>query len=782
MKKHNRKSAILAQSRQGKQVNRFKHDSSNKEHSSLINQKDSHGKKTICLNMIVKNESHIIEETLNSIYKFIDYYVINDTGSTDDTIDKIKTFFDGKNIKGEIIEHEFRSCKCHSGKYKKWNWFHFGWNRTFAIQQCLGKSDYILIIDADDIIIGDFAFPTIMDKDSYSLKLSQNDNTFVYTRLQIIKNDKKFQWHYVGGIHEYLTCGAKNIAPSNATLEGNYYMQSRRLGDRSKDDEKYKKDALIFEDLLKDEPTNRRNMFYCAQSHFDAKDFESAIKWYTLRSKKGGFMEEAFYSLYRIGLCKIILNHSKEDVINAFLHSHRYYPKRVEPLFEIIAYLRKRDDFAEGYNYANQALKIPYPSGDVLFIHKDIYDYKLFDEVALCAFYSNKVEVAHSLWEKVLLEKKYPESEQERLESNYNAAKKYLEKGDEKPILCFYVGYTDTFDPKKNNLKGCDKAVKKLAELLKQTYKVYIFGTNIIANVHNEVHYENAQNLQNFSSGNNVHVMIICRYIHYFLHYRIQSYKTYLWIYDQIIQPVWNEKELPCCGKFLLHNVMHNLDGIITLSEWHKSIVTKILNIDSNRVCVIEDAIDLKDYCDNNTNIIFKQQKIKNRFIYNSASSKGLKKLVEHFVQIKKQLPDAELYAYDDNQKEAKEAKDFVKTQNAEGIVFKDCITNKDFASADFWYYPTNYSDPYCTDALEAQLFGCMCITTKMASLLNIVEDRGVLLDNIHLDSYLTEALKHVTTLSRDDELKQSFVKKAKEWALTQTWQNVYEKWKKLLN
>ena len=45
-------------------------------------------KKTLCLNMIVKNESHIIEETLNQLLNTIriDYWVISDTGSDDNTI------------------------------------------------------------------------------------------------------------------------------------------------------------------------------------------------------------------------------------------------------------------------------------------------------------------------------------------------------------------------------------------------------------------------------------------------------------------------------------------------------------------------------------------------------------------------------------------------------------------------------------------------------------------------------------------------------------------------
>ena len=44
---------------------------------------------TLCLCMIVKNESHIILETLSSVRKYIDYWVICDTGSTDNTVDPV---------------------------------------------------------------------------------------------------------------------------------------------------------------------------------------------------------------------------------------------------------------------------------------------------------------------------------------------------------------------------------------------------------------------------------------------------------------------------------------------------------------------------------------------------------------------------------------------------------------------------------------------------------------------------------------------------------------------
>ena len=63
----------------------------------------------LCLNMIVKNESHIIEERLEDLTNKIhfDYYVICDTGSTDNTKEIIRSLFEKKNIPGELHEHEW---------------------------------------------------------------------------------------------------------------------------------------------------------------------------------------------------------------------------------------------------------------------------------------------------------------------------------------------------------------------------------------------------------------------------------------------------------------------------------------------------------------------------------------------------------------------------------------------------------------------------------------------------------------------------------------------------
>ena len=92
---------------------------------------------TLCLNMIVKNESRIITRLFDSVCSVIDCYCICDTGSTDNTVELITEYFKNKGIPGKVVVEPFKNF-CH--------------NRTFALHSCLGMSDYILLLDADMIL------------------------------------------------------------------------------------------------------------------------------------------------------------------------------------------------------------------------------------------------------------------------------------------------------------------------------------------------------------------------------------------------------------------------------------------------------------------------------------------------------------------------------------------------------------------------------------------------------------------------------------------------------
>ena len=168
-------------------------------------------KKTICLNMIVKDEAHVIVETLHNLWSYIqfDTYVVSDTGSTDNTKDLIKAFFDEKGISGEMTDDA---------------WLNFGHNRTVAFDHAYNKSDYVFVWDADDRIKGDFKLPTL-DADSYSFSFGS------YSRRQLFNNRK--HWKYVGVLHECPSCCEQEGREEKVT--GPYHFESNRTGARNKD-------------------------------------------------------------------------------------------------------------------------------------------------------------------------------------------------------------------------------------------------------------------------------------------------------------------------------------------------------------------------------------------------------------------------------------------------------------------------------------------------------------------------------------------------------------------
>ena len=141
---------------------------------------------TICLNMIVKDESHIIEKTLENIMKYIplSYWVISDTGSTDNTKEIIEKFFAKRNIKGEFADEPWRD---------------FSYNRNVALRHAFQKSDYLLIFDADDSFHGDFKLPTLT-KDMIHLYFGSL--SIRYKRPLLLNNHKKWKWR--GVLHEFI--------------------------------------------------------------------------------------------------------------------------------------------------------------------------------------------------------------------------------------------------------------------------------------------------------------------------------------------------------------------------------------------------------------------------------------------------------------------------------------------------------------------------------------------------------------------------------------------------
>lgn len=369
-------------------------------------------KKTICLNMIVKNESAIIRDTLENIIAHIslDYYVISDTGSDDNTAEIIEQFFAEKGIKGEI----------HHDK-----WVNFAHNRNCALQHAQGKTDYVLIFDADDRFEGNFILPEELIYDCYYLRMANAvSGSNVYFRPLIFTNDGGFRWR--GVLHEFIEQRKTTIVTKNLT--GEYYVASGRFGARSQNPQKYLHDAQMLEKAFyspEDEDLKNRYAFYIAQSYRDANMPEKAIDWYMKRINLDGWYEEVYYSILQIALLKIELNASLDEIQGLLLAAYEYRPQRAESLYHLARQLRLQDKIKLAYIYASVAVNTPL-NNDILFVDNSIYDWKAKDELAVSAYWVENYQLCHDLCIELLANPSVPLQEKQRLQENLKFAKEHL--------------------------------------------------------------------------------------------------------------------------------------------------------------------------------------------------------------------------------------------------------------------------------------------------------------------------------------------------------------------
>lgn len=351
----------------------------------------------ICLNAIVKDEANGIHVMLESVASFIDYYVIVDTGSTDDTKKIIKEYFDDKGIEGEIHD-------------KPW-YDDFGKSRTEALELAKGKGDYLLLMDATDRFVGVPKLDVQDLKDGYYVNLKHGNTEF--NRKVIVKNDEKLEWKYVGVLHEYI------MSPHTTTVgrlkdcgvECNVVVSAR-----DSNPNKYLDDIRVLQKGLEDEPDNVRYQFYLAQSYRNVGMYEKAIETYMKRIKMGGWREELYDSHYNIGLCMMNLSTESETIEKWMADTVAKFPHRAEPLHALAVHFRKKNNFEKAYRYAKLGVGIPYPHKDILFVRGTVYDYELKDELAIASHYVGNYHDSIELWLDII--DKVPESYIPRLINN----------------------------------------------------------------------------------------------------------------------------------------------------------------------------------------------------------------------------------------------------------------------------------------------------------------------------------------------------------------------------
>jgi len=382
----------------------------------------------LCLNMIVKNESKVILRLLQTVSPLIDTYCICDTGSTDNTVEIIQTFFEEQGIEGKIIYEGFKD---------------FGYNRTFALNACdqIENIDYVLLLDADMFLTGSALESTekiqefkarLRSDDFDAIHLLQGSDTHYHKNVRLVKPRRGCT--YWGVTHEYVKTpeGTKYGEIEKSTLF------IRDIGDGGSKADKFERDIRLLEKGLEDHPGNDRYTFYLANSYRDAGRIKMAIDTYKKRIKIGGWVEEVWDSYYNLGKCYKYIG----DIANAIYYwaeGFQFHPVRLEAPYEIAQYYRIAGKTRLAYMWITAALLQREKTAlttDHLFLQREVYDYKLDYELSIIGYYVN--DAGHDLAKvsmKVLAYPFVPEDIARNVMSNYkfyttSLADRAVERGD----------------------------------------------------------------------------------------------------------------------------------------------------------------------------------------------------------------------------------------------------------------------------------------------------------------------------------------------------------------
>ena len=217
-----------------------------------------------CFNTMVNNESHVIERMLESVYPYIDYWVIQDNGSTDGTQDIIKNFFNEKGIPGFLYQLDW--------------WKGHGINRDHCVRTALEADhgcDWILRVDADEQlqVDDDFDWSVFNDTSVQSWNVPCQGPGIMYFRTWLWNAKEPWRF-YPEKAHETIYLDRDDIGENfqRVNLDKKFRHILTNDGQTWLQPMKFLKDALNLE--LDTIPNNKvledkYHLFYIAKSYYD---------------------------------------------------------------------------------------------------------------------------------------------------------------------------------------------------------------------------------------------------------------------------------------------------------------------------------------------------------------------------------------------------------------------------------------------------------------------------------------------------------------------------------
>lgn len=240
---------------------------------------------------ISKNESAFVDRWYDSMKEADEIYVL-DTGSTDDTIDKLKSH--GIKVTQEII--------------KPWR---FDVARNKSLELVPGDTDICVCTDLDEVL--DKGWRKKLEESwnnsnrmryKYNWAIDENNKPIVTFLYEKIHDRHHYKW--IHPVHEVLKCDLDNeVINVNTDIVLNHYP------DKTKSRSSY---LPLLELSVKEDPTNDRNMHYLGREYMYYKEWNKSIETLLkhLSLSTSTWKEERAASMRYISRCYLNLNRVEE--------------------------------------------------------------------------------------------------------------------------------------------------------------------------------------------------------------------------------------------------------------------------------------------------------------------------------------------------------------------------------------------------------------------------------------------------------------------------------------
>jgi len=345
-----------------------------------------------------KNEAKNIRRMLESCYRYIDYWVFQDNGSTDGTPEIVREFFNEHKVPGFIYE-------------VKEGWVSFGWNRDHLLQKCLSTNhgcDWIMKMDCDEYMEVDenFDWSIFNDTSIQSFHVPSISPGLTYYRAWIW--NAKLPWKFNHDIiHETISLEMDGIGEDfqRVNLPLSFRHIGTRDGESYQSPTKYVSDALKLEEQMIRENSilkDNYHFWYIGKSYFDAhycKEFplgnsqqdefaRRAIYYfyeyvchhhdgYKQTSTPVKLDELSYFAMYCCGILFKELG-NLEDSIEFFNRSGKFCPKRNEHIVRLIEICLEQGDATTAIGMINYLMseerKNPFPEFMFLIDNNCYYD------------------------------------------------------------------------------------------------------------------------------------------------------------------------------------------------------------------------------------------------------------------------------------------------------------------------------------------------------------------------------------------------------------------------